>query len=39
MIVKAMATADGNQSRAARLLHLGRDRLRYRLKSYDLDPE
>ncbi|HOX26342.1 MAG TPA: sigma-54 dependent transcriptional regulator [Candidatus Krumholzibacteria bacterium] len=36
MIRKAMAAAADNQSLASRLLHLGRDRLRYRLKNYEL---
>ena len=39
MIGKAMDVADQNQSRAARLLRLGRDRLRYRLKAYDMESE
>jgi len=34
MIRKAMAVAGNNQSLASRLLRLGRDRLRYRLKTY-----
>ncbi|MEZ4389394.1 MAG: sigma-54 dependent transcriptional regulator [Candidatus Krumholzibacteriia bacterium] len=39
MIRKALAAADGNQSRASRLLRLGRDRLRYRLKAHGLVDE
>ena len=38
-IVKAMREAGGNQSKASRLLRLNRDKLRYRLKSFDLDTE
>jgi DNA-binding NtrC family response regulator len=37
MIRKALVAAEGNQSRAARLLSLGRDRLRYRMKTFGLD--
>ena len=37
MIERALAAADDNQSRAARLLHLGRDRLRYRMKVHHID--
>ena len=33
LIDKAMREADGNQSRAARLLRLNRDKIRYRLKN------
>ncbi len=36
LIARAMSACDGNQSRAARLLGLGRDRLRYRLKTHGL---
>ena len=39
MISKVMAATGNNQSQASRLLRLGRDRLRYRLKAYDLDQE
>lgn len=35
MIRKALETTGGNQSRAARLLGLGRDRLRYRIKQHE----
>jgi DNA-binding NtrC family response regulator len=36
LIQRALAATDGNQSRAARLLGLGRDRLRYRMKNHGL---
>ena len=36
MIRKALQAAEGNQSQAARLLRLGRDRLRYRMKSHGI---
>jgi len=36
LIGRALAASEGNQSQASRLLRLGRDRLRYRLKTYDL---
>ena len=36
LVRKALNAAGENQSQAARLLRLGRDRLRYRLKQYDL---
>jgi DNA-binding NtrC family response regulator len=36
LIKKALQTCGGNQSQASRLLGLGRDRLRYRLKQYNL---
>jgi DNA-binding NtrC family response regulator len=38
-IIKAMKEAGGNQSKAARLLQLNRDKLRYRLKNFGLDTE
>ncbi|MEJ2086201.1 MAG: sigma 54-interacting transcriptional regulator [Acidobacteriota bacterium] len=38
MIRKAMNATRNNQTRAARLLGLTRDQLRYRLKKLDLDP-
>jgi two-component system response regulator AtoC len=38
-IVKAMRESGGNQSKAARMLQLNRDKLRYRLKNFDLDQE
>jgi DNA-binding NtrC family response regulator len=34
MVQRAMRAANGNQSRAARLLHVTRDQLRYRVKRY-----
>jgi len=37
LINKAMKEVNGNQSKAARLLRLKRDKLRYRLKNFDLD--
>ncbi len=37
LIGKAMKEAGGNQSRAARLLHLNRDKLRYRLKNFEAE--
>lgn len=36
LLQDAMAIADGNQSRAAKLLHLSRDTFRYRLEKYHL---
>jgi len=36
LIVQALAKTDQNQTRAARLLGLTRDALRYRMKKYDL---
>ena len=35
LIKKAMEETDSNQSKAAKLLRLNRDKLRYRLKNYD----
>jgi DNA-binding NtrC family response regulator len=37
LLVQAMKAADGNQSRAARLLRIGCDTLRYKLKKHNLD--
>ncbi len=34
MVVRAMLAADGNQSKAARMLKVSRDQLRYRVKRY-----
>jgi DNA-binding NtrC family response regulator len=34
MVQRAMRVAGGNQSQAARLLHVSRDQLRYRVKRY-----
>ncbi len=39
LIKKALKESGNNQSEAARLLNLNRDKLRYRLKQYDLDDE
>jgi DNA-binding NtrC family response regulator len=36
LISDALAKASGNQSEAARLLHIGRDALRYKMKKYGL---
>jgi len=36
LIVRAMQSAGGNQSQAARLLRIGRDALRYKLKKHNL---
>lgn len=36
IILRAMQAADGNQSKAARSLRIGRDALRYKLKKYNL---
>jgi DNA-binding NtrC family response regulator len=36
LVVRAMEAAGGNQSQAARLLRIGRDALRYKLKKYNL---
>jgi transcriptional regulator with GAF, ATPase, and Fis domain len=38
LISKAMKEANGNQSKASRLLRLKRDKLRYRLKNFDMGP-
>ena len=37
LLQKALSKADGNQTHAARLLHLTRDTLRYRMKKFGLD--
>jgi DNA-binding NtrC family response regulator len=37
LIVGALKTAGGNQSQAARILRISRDRLRYKLKKHGLD--
>jgi DNA-binding protein Fis len=39
LIEKAMREADGNQSAAARLLRLNRDKIRYRLKNPETEKE
>jgi DNA-binding NtrC family response regulator len=36
LVLRAMETAGGNQSEAARILRIGRDALRYKLKKYTL---
>jgi len=36
LINRALETAGGNQSKAARILRIGRDALRYRLKKHNL---
>jgi DNA-binding NtrC family response regulator len=36
LVVRALETAGGNQSQAARLLRIGRDALRYKLKKHNL---
>lgn len=36
LISRALETAGGNQSEAARLLRIGRDALRYKVKKYNL---
>ena len=36
LVEAALIRADGNQTRAARLLHLNRDKFRYRLKQYGI---
>ena len=36
LIVEALKAAGGNQSQAARLLRIGRDALRYKLKKHHL---
>jgi DNA-binding NtrC family response regulator len=37
LIIRALETAGGNQSQAARILRIGRDALRYKLKKYNLE--
>lgn len=37
LLVKALSAAGGNQSKAARLLRIGRDALRYKVKKHGLD--
>ena len=36
LIMRALETAGGNQSQAARLLRIGRDALRYKIKKHGL---
>ena len=38
LIVRALEASGGNQSQAARILRIGRDALRYKLKKHGLDP-
>ena len=37
LLMRALEAAGGNQSRAARILRIGRDALRYKLKKHNLD--
>jgi DNA-binding NtrC family response regulator len=37
LLIRALEAAAGNQSKAARLLRIGRDALRYKLKKHNLD--
>jgi DNA-binding NtrC family response regulator len=37
LIIRALEQANGNQSKAARLLRIGRDALRYKLKKHNLE--
>jgi DNA-binding NtrC family response regulator len=39
LIVRALETAHGNQSEAARILRIGRDALRYKLKKHNLETQ
>jgi DNA-binding NtrC family response regulator len=36
LLLHALQTAGGNQSRAARILHIGRDAMRYKMKKHKL---
>jgi DNA-binding NtrC family response regulator len=36
LVVRALEQAGGNQTQAARILHISRDRLRYKLKKHNL---
>ncbi len=36
LIIRALEAAGGNQSQAARILRIGRDALRYKLKKHNL---
>ena len=36
LIVRALESCGGNQSQAARMLRIGRDALRYKLKKHNL---
>jgi two-component system, NtrC family, response regulator len=37
LIMRALESARGNQTEAARILHISRDRLRYKVKKYRLN--
>ena len=37
LLINALAAAGGNQSKAARILRIGRDALRYKIKKHNLD--
>lgn len=37
LVMQALEKAGGNQSEAARLLHIGRDAMRYKVKKYNLE--
>jgi DNA-binding NtrC family response regulator len=37
LLVRALEAAGGNQSKAARMLRIGRDALRYKMKKHNLD--
>lgn len=37
LIIRALEASGGNQSQAARILHIGRDALRYKLKKHNLE--
>ena len=36
LLVRALEKTDGNQTQAARLLHITRDTLRYKMKKFNL---
>ncbi|MFL6414921.1 MAG: helix-turn-helix domain-containing protein, partial [Bryobacteraceae bacterium] len=38
LICEALAQSNGNQSQAARILKIGRDALRYKMKKFGLEP-
>jgi len=38
VLIRALEAAGGNQSKAARLLRIGRDALRYKLRKHNLEP-
>ncbi len=39
LVAEALVKAGGNQSKAARLLNMSRDQLRYRIRKYGLNPD